>query len=167
MPALRKHLRGLGAALLGGALLIGHAGCDVGATIELDAAFFIGNWQLENVRDQDGARDRTHEVNQVVEAFRITFHAAGNFDLLISYREETHIPAVRLAGTYAVSPAGQLILTANDIPLAFQATAQGENQVELRAPAAIVNPILGGTILEEITLVGTVVLILSRGGPGA
>jgi hypothetical protein len=141
-------------------LLVPTSGCDTSVQVGLDASFFVGSWHLESVRDQSG--DRTGDVQQVVESLNATFTANNTFQLHIVYAAATGQPSQTFSGTYSVTGTGQLVLTTPEVSAIFDATAQGENKVELRAPAALVQAIIAGSA-ADIGLVGTVVLTLARG----
>jgi hypothetical protein len=162
------RLRGLVTALALALLLPFAAGCDSDSGAALDASFFVGNWRMETVADQNGQRDRTAEVRQAVNDLRATFRADGTFSLLIDFAGSLEDQS--LAGTYVVSPTGQLVLTVTTattpVAVPFDAAARGEAAAELRASAAVIQLIFAAAEVD-FGFVGTVVLTLARGGAGA
>jgi hypothetical protein len=141
-------------------------GCDSSVEGQLDASFFVGNWELESIRDQDGQRDRTADLALVVDDLRVTFRSDNTFTLLVDYTDHTERPDDVLVGTFTVTALGQLILNVGLLAVPFQVAAEGDQRVHLRAAATFVNAIIGGTDID-VGLDGDVVLTLTRGGAGA
>jgi hypothetical protein len=166
MPSFR--VRGCVAAIVLALLLPFALGCDSDSGVGLDASFFVGNWRMETVADQNGQRDRTADVRQAVNDLRATFRADGSFSLLIDFAGS--LDDQSLTGTYVVSPTGQLVLTVTTpttpVAVPFDAAARGDASAELRASAAVIQIIFAAAEVD-FEFVGTVVLTLARGGAGA
>jgi hypothetical protein len=166
MNSILLRTRTLTAALALALLLPLGTGCDTSVDLGLTAQFFVGNWQMQSVHDQNGERNRTTEVRQVVNDLRVTFNADNSFALLVDYQDVTGQEDRTIIGTYSVTPTGQLVLTSAGLAIPFDAVAQGNDRVELRASAAVVAAVLALTEVD-LGLTGTVVLTMQRGGPGA
>lgn len=136
--------------------------CDTAEEDVLNAAFFVGSWDLIQVTD--GSGDRSGEAFDVLDAFTVTFESGGSFSLFVDLNDtinqggtaDTTIP-----GVYSVSETEQLILNIGAVAPAFMVQRPSENRVELSTNAVIINTLLAGSGVD-LDLTGTVALLLAR-----
>ena len=133
--------------------------CDSADTVLLNKAFVVGSWELDGVRDDAG--DRTAIVRTAVTELLITFSQDDTFLLGIRYTPIVDQPDQELAGTYAVSATGQIVLTSSGVAVPFTAAIRGDDTMELSAPAALVALIIAAANVD-LGLTGTVILTMER-----
>ncbi|CAN5536315.1 hypothetical protein BH23BAC4_BH23BAC4_14240 [soil metagenome] len=145
------------------ALAMGAVGCDSSATRVADNNFFVGTWKVESVRDAAG--DRTDELSEAVYNFYFQFDPDNTFELGVEYSDPL-VGQSLLAGTYEVTPQGQLVLTVGNTARVFATLRMGGDAVELIASAPAVQSLVGQPHFVGAALAGEVTLTLSRAEEG-
>ena len=136
--------------------------CDTAEEDVLTAAFFVGTWDLDQVRD--GTGDRTNEAFNVLDGFTIEFESGGAFTLDVDLEESINqegTPDTTIPGVYSVTEAGQLVLNVGAVAPSFTVERQNENRAALMTPAVIINQVLAAANVD-LELTGTVTLIIGR-----
>lgn len=136
-------------------------GCDSNDDDDLaEAEVFLGTWTVTGISDATG--DQTASFAQDVESFSVDFDNDGTYTLTVDFVETDPRTDLQLAGDYTVNEATDALALAATIPgigpitLGFEYNIVNDDEIELSAGNALINPIFG-TSYE-----GTVQLTVER-----
>ena len=129
-------------------VVVSVAGCDSNDEdddqIVLDADYYVGTWSLVSVTEDD--TDRTDELLSLLDGLDVTFEADRGFTLDADFNDVVNglgQDDVELEGTYQAQAASRtLVLLVDGLAPSFSAEAEGQNRVDLTAPAALVTQLL-------------------------
>ena len=125
------------------------AGCDTTDGLRLDAEFYVGSWTLAAISDDSG--DRTAEVSALLDDIAAGFEADGDFSLTVDFAPAVNDAGqddVTVLGTYQAQPdLRTLVLRVSTaqgtVAPTFLVDAESESRIDLVAPAAVVELLLG------------------------